>query len=39
LDVVGYYSIEMGGFKNDKEFGFDNVIDMSFDENLEFSAV
>jgi len=39
LDVVGCYSIEMDGFKSDKKLGLDNVVDMSFDEDFEFSAI
>ncbi len=29
----------MGSFKSDKEFGLDNIVDINFDEDLEFSAV
>ena len=39
LDIVGYYNVEMSGFKDDKEFGLGNIVDINLDEDLEFSAV
>ena len=39
MNIVSCYNDEIGGFKGDKELGFDNIIDINFDKSFKLSIV
>ncbi len=39
LNIVNCYNDKMGGFKGDKEFGLNDIIDISFDKGFKLSTI
>ncbi len=39
MNVISCHNGEVGGFKSDEEFGFDDIININFDESFKLSTV
>ena len=39
MNITSCYSDKMGGFKNDKEFGLGDMIDINFNEGFKLSII
>ncbi len=39
MNITNCYNDKIDGFKNDEEFGLDNIVDINFDKSFKLSIV